>query len=180
VIEPGPTFLPELTAPAPPAPGYGRLRLEESDPTRVEFVARAIDFLRLSRYEVARRVNAHSEGRPERSATEQTKRDHLAGQRRLRERGVLPWAAFEGPVPAGWWRDERFIAAIELWRREAVTSGSPRPPTLLQRVAADLQAAAGDHMRKLVPMPPAAIRQARLAEIESNPWRPPADLDSEQ
>lgn len=177
---PGPWRMPELERETTThTEVFGRPSLENSVPEAVEFAARAVDILGLSKYQLARRMFGSRSTPVDGTAKTRTTRYVQAGRTRLAVLGVLPWAAFPGaPPPSSWWTDPRFAQAIDEWRRQAAAAPIARPdypPT---------GAALAAHKRQWLalgtyrldpsaqwPRPPRSDSDRALAAIASDPWR---------
>lgn len=140
ILGSGPSQLPAL----PPAGmvahhSFGRPRLQDTAPTRVEYVAWLVDCTGCTQGQAAR---AMYPDRGREAAKRKCVRDRDAGRLSKHEQGVLPWAAWpDGKLPARWWRQPELATAVNRWR--LLVSGDPGPPlpdppdllTLLQRQA---------------------------------------------
>jgi len=113
----------------------------DRDPELTEVCAWLADIIGETTARIARWLNTNEHGEPADAAHDNThdgytvyqrtyrrgERAIHAGQRRLRERGVLPWAAFSGNVPADWWTTPEFAAARDRWVQLAIESPSIEP-----------------------------------------------------
>jgi hypothetical protein len=178
VAEPGLWRMPELESETiNHAEVFGRPSLGNSDPEAVEFAARAVDILGLSKYQLARRMFGSGSTPVDGTAKARTTRYVRAGRIRLAVLGVLPWAAFPDAPPPSWWTDPRFAQAIDEWRRQAATAPIARPdypPTGAEIAAHKRQwlATGGYRLDRSAhwPRPPKSDSDTTLAAVASDPW----------
>jgi hypothetical protein len=130
----GPLQLPTFDIAPPLRAGRTRPLIRDSDPLRaVEFenVAWLSDVGGMTLKAIARQ-RTQTDGDRQRV---DARRDRDYGRARLRELGVLPWAAFdEVDLPERWWREPPFWERFVLWWRQtsAIKSliGSPAEEAL--------------------------------------------------
>lgn len=123
-------LLPGIPPTESPSP-LGRPRREKTaQGLRCEAVAVAVDLFGETQRGAARWVL--------RVGTEESKRSSArhaldAGRRRLRDDGILPWAAWpEGRLPQDDWRRAPELAvAMTVWLREGIRNPTPPPPAPL-------------------------------------------------
>jgi len=170
-VELGPILFPQITVASAGHHGYGRPRIEESRPDRAEFVARGVDVLGMTEYELARVL--YSDGVPAQGAKSKVTRDLGAGRARLAADGVLPWAAFpNGPLARSeWWLEDAFAGAMDTWHREAILHPQTPPRPLMQRTAEALRDLAAQYVEGISIPLPRSMRDAALRELDANPWR---------
>jgi len=106
--------------------GRGAPRLQDRDQEKVELVAWLVDIGGWSVYRVAHDVVGWSsdldEDKDRDRAKKQAGRDVAAGRESLRERGVLPWAAFDGDLPDHWWTTSDWLEALVRWQHEGAAA----------------------------------------------------------
>lgn len=116
-----PRWFPRLDI-EPPAQhhGYGRPRRRDADPSLVLYIAWARDVGQLTMVRVAELLYARPGERVWNKQLERVKRLQRDGREMYRERGALPWAAYEGGRPIDDWpADPVFLAALDRWKVEA-------------------------------------------------------------
>lgn len=64
------------------------------------------------------------------------------GRKLYRARGVLPWAAYNGPPPSQWWSDPVFADAIREWQLDALVKPSDEPQPDPERERKEMMARA--------------------------------------
>jgi len=148
----GPSLLPAL----PPAGmvahhSFGRPRLQDTAPTRVEYVAWLVDCTGCTQGQAAR---AMYPDRDLEAAKRKCVRDRDAGRLRKHEQGVLPWFAWpDGKVPAEWWRQPEFAKAVDRWQRLAGGHLGPPLPDPLDPLTLQQQALQRQFARSIATLP---------------------------